>query len=96
MYGITCDSREWMTVLCCVNAAGQAIPSYYIFKGSRITMKYIQHCKPGAAMAMQKKAWMIEELFQAWLEHFDNAITQTIGKDKRHLLILMDTGVMFY
>ncbi|KAI5082358.1 hypothetical protein GOP47_0002101 [Adiantum capillus-veneris] len=92
VYAITCDSREWMTVLCCVNPAGQAIPSYYIFKGSRITMNYIQHCEPGAAMAMQKKAWMTGELFQAWLEHFDNAITQTMGKGNRHLLILDGHG----
>ncbi|KAI5082385.1 hypothetical protein GOP47_0002128 [Adiantum capillus-veneris] len=92
VYGVTCDSREWMTVLCCVNATGQAIPSYYIFKGSHITSNYIRHCEPGAAMAMQKKAWMTGELFQAWLEHFDNAITQTIGKSSRHLLILDGHG----
>ncbi|MCO5581457.1 hypothetical protein L7F22_035342 [Adiantum nelumboides] len=88
VYGVTCDSKEWMTVLCCVNAEGRSIPSYYIFKGSKITSNYIENCEEGAAMAMQKKAWMTSELFQAWLEHFDNAITQMIGKTSRHLLIL--------
>ncbi|MCO5601306.1 hypothetical protein L7F22_055425 [Adiantum nelumboides] len=92
VYGVTCDSKEWMTVLCCVNAEGQSIPSYYIFKGSRIASNYIENCEEGAAMAMQKKAWMTSELFQAWLEHFDNAITQRIGKSSRHLLILDGHG----
>ncbi|MCO5592019.1 hypothetical protein L7F22_046013 [Adiantum nelumboides] len=92
VYGITADSREWMTVLCCVNATGHAIPSYYIFKGHRITCNYIQYCEPCSAMAMQKKAWMTGELFHAWLEHFDNAITLSIGKSSRHLLILDGHG----
>ncbi|MCO5587327.1 hypothetical protein L7F22_041276 [Adiantum nelumboides] len=39
-------------------------------------------------MAMQKKAWMIGKLFQAWLQHFDNSIMIGIGKESRHLLIL--------
>ncbi|KAI5058629.1 hypothetical protein GOP47_0026799 [Adiantum capillus-veneris] len=55
LYGITCDSREWMTVLCCVSVDGHAIPSYYIFKGSRLKNNYIEDCEPWAAMAMQKK-----------------------------------------
>ncbi|KAI5071644.1 hypothetical protein GOP47_0013895 [Adiantum capillus-veneris] len=92
VYAITCDSREWMTVLCCVNAAGQSIPTYYIFKGSRITSNHIQDCEEGAAMAMQKKVWITRELFKAWLQHFDNAITKSIGKDIRHLLILDGHG----
>ncbi|KAI5082720.1 hypothetical protein GOP47_0002463 [Adiantum capillus-veneris] len=91
VYGVTCDSREWMTILCCVNAIGEAIPSYYIFKGSRITTNYIRFCEPGAAMAVQKKAWMTGELFQAWLKHFDDAISLQ-GKENRHLLVLDGHG----
>ncbi|MCO5593831.1 hypothetical protein L7F22_047849 [Adiantum nelumboides] len=92
VYGITCDSREWMTVLCCVNAAGHSIPSYYIFKGSRITSNYIENCEQGAAMAMQRKAWMTGELFQAWLNHFKHSIAQDMGFGQRHLLILDGHG----
>ncbi|MCO5601398.1 hypothetical protein L7F22_055518 [Adiantum nelumboides] len=43
-------------------------------------------------MAVQKKAWMTGELFQAWLEHFDKAITELVGKESRHLLILDGHG----
>ncbi|MCO5566881.1 hypothetical protein L7F22_020564 [Adiantum nelumboides] len=92
VYDVTCDSREWMTILCCVNAAGYAIPSYYIFKGSRIVSNYIENCEQGVAMAVQKKAWMTKELFQAWLQHFENSIMIDISKESRHLLILDGHG----
>ncbi|KAI5064830.1 hypothetical protein GOP47_0019525 [Adiantum capillus-veneris] len=92
VYGLTCDSREWLTVLCCINATGQAIPSFYIFKGSRIIGNYIEDCEEGAAMAMQKKAWMTGELFQAWIEHFKKCIGQDVGLQNRHLLILDGHG----
>jgi len=26
-------SREWITILCCVNAIGTSIPGFYLFKG---------------------------------------------------------------
>ncbi|MCO5600890.1 hypothetical protein L7F22_055007 [Adiantum nelumboides] len=43
-------------------------------------------------MAMQKKAWMTGELFQAWLEHFKTAIMDDMGLESRHLLILDGHG----
>jgi hypothetical protein len=27
------NEREWLPVLMCINASGQAIPNFYIFKG---------------------------------------------------------------
>ena len=29
------NQREWLSILVCVNVAGQSIPSFYIFKGKR-------------------------------------------------------------
>ncbi|MCO5568934.1 hypothetical protein L7F22_022637 [Adiantum nelumboides] len=43
-------------------------------------------------MAVHKKAWMTGELFQAWLEHYDKAITEIVGKEFRYLLILDGHG----
>jgi hypothetical protein len=44
-----------MIVNCVVNAVGGVLPSFYIFKGERIKEDYIQQCKLGSYMAMQKK-----------------------------------------
>ena len=59
------NQREWLSVLACVNAAGKAIPSFYIFRGRRFRQNYIQLCEPGATMAMQQRAWMTTSLFSA-------------------------------
>jgi hypothetical protein len=29
------DEREWLTVLTCINVAGESIPNFYIFRGKR-------------------------------------------------------------
>lgn len=29
------DEKEWMSILACINAAGESIPSFYIFRGKR-------------------------------------------------------------
>jgi len=44
-----------MIVNYAVNAVGGVFPSFYIFKGERIREDYIQQCKLGSYMAMQKK-----------------------------------------
>lgn len=84
------NQREWLSVLVCVNAAGTAIPSFYIFRGKRFRQNYIQHCEAGATMAMQPRAWMTSYLFSAWISHFVASIQRTIGisPTQRHLLVL--------
>ena len=52
VHSIVPDSREWLSVLVCVNAAGFSIPSFYIFRGMRFRQNYIERCEPGATMAM--------------------------------------------
>ena len=57
------NEREWLTNLTCVNAAGDHIPGFYIFRDKRLRSNYVIHCEDGAAMAMQTKAWMTATLF---------------------------------
>lgn len=53
VHQVTPDQREWLSVLVCVNASGDYIPSFYVFKGKRFRKNYIEKCEPGATMAMQ-------------------------------------------
>jgi hypothetical protein len=64
------NEREWVTVLSCINASGQSIPGFYIFRGKRVMMNYIQNCENGATMAMQPEGWMTAILFSHWISHF--------------------------
>ena len=84
------DQREWLSVLVCINAAGLAIPSFYVFKGIRFRQNYIERCEPGATMAMQPRAWMTTYLFSAWISHFIESVRcmGAVSTDQRHLLIL--------
>ena len=84
------DEREWLTVLTCINAAGQSIPSFYIFRGKRFRRNYIQHCEEGSTMAMSNKAWMTAFLFSAWIDHFILALQKNseISMSSPHLLIM--------
>jgi hypothetical protein len=38
------DQKECMLVLVCMNAAGFAIPSFYVFKGKRFHQNYRGRC----------------------------------------------------
>jgi hypothetical protein len=90
VHSIIPNQREWLSVLVCINAAGKAIPSFYIFWGQRFRQNYIQHSEAGATMAMQLRAWMTAYLFSAWISHFVACIQKTTGisPTQRHLLIL--------
>ena len=84
------NKREWITNLTCVNAAGDHIPGFYIFRGKRLRSNYVLHCEDGAAMAMQTKAWMTATLFSHWISHFIRCLQSKggISQGRRHLLIL--------
>ena len=84
------NEREWLIVLTCINAAGQHIPGFYIFRGKRIRDNYIRFCEDGAAMAMQSEAWMTQFLFSSLISHFINSLGSQggISCENRHLLIV--------
>jgi hypothetical protein len=87
---ITPNEREHISVLSCINAAGDSIPNYYVFKGKQYQRAYIAKCEVGARMAMQKNAWMTGHLFEKWLTHFAEHLEKKGGLSptNRHLLIL--------
>ena len=85
-------SREWITILCCVNAIGTSIPGFYLFKGKNQLKNYIHNCEPGACMAAHPHAWMTKELFLSWLFHFAASVPGGILPNNRHLLILDGHG----
>jgi len=64
------SNKEHLTVLSCVNAAGECIPNFYIFKGKRKVRDYVSKCEPDAVFAMQQNGWMTSFLFLAWITNF--------------------------
>ena len=62
--------REWLSVLSAINAQGEFIPNYYIFKGVRKLNNYVALCEEGAMMGTQKEGWMDTIHFMEWMDHF--------------------------
>jgi hypothetical protein len=87
---IILDQREWLSIVACVNAAGQTIPNFYILKRVQFRCNYIECCEDKASTAMARKAWMSGPLFYAWLSHFIARIRESfdLSPTSRHLLVL--------
>ena len=84
------NGTESLTVLSAINASGEIIPNFYIFRGWQRRRDYIVFYEPFATMAMQKKGWMNIFLFSQWIGHFIEALTTKggIAHTNRHLMIL--------
>ena len=77
--------------LTCVNAIGDHIPGFYIFRGKRLRSNYVIHCEDGVAMALQTKAWMTATLFSHWISHFIRCLEKNRGiSHKRQYLLILD------
>ncbi|CAG5035003.1 unnamed protein product [Parnassius apollo] len=65
------ERGENVTVLACMNAAGQYIPPFVLFKGVRKRDDFLLGMPPGTEVAMTENGWVTEEAFKLWLQHFN-------------------------
>ncbi|CAB3252682.1 unnamed protein product [Arctia plantaginis] len=65
------ERGENVTVLACMNAAGQYIPPFVLFKGVRKREDFLLGMPPGTEVVMTEKGWVTEEAFKLWLQHFN-------------------------
>ena len=86
VYSLNNSSKQQITTLVCVNAAGQVVPPMHVFPGERF------HCNPveggvyGSYMGRSSNGWMDSDLFYGWLSnHFVNWIPPA-----RPALLLLD------
>ena len=77
------EEREWMSVLSTINASGQTIPNYYIFKGIRKLRDYIIFCEERAMLGMQKKGRMDNTHFMEWMDIFVHRMIEEGNHHKR-------------
>ena len=68
VHKIVPEEREWLSVLSAINASGQTIPNYYIFKGIRKLRDYTMLCEERTLLGMQKRAgWTIYTSWSGWI-----------------------------
>ena len=82
------NSRDGVTVLACVNAAGRDIPPLVIVKGltDKSLRSYgVESGPPGTSYTYQKKAWMEDLLGIKW---FEDHFLKHCGPERPQLILL--------
>ncbi|XP_020287527.1 uncharacterized protein LOC109856551 [Pseudomyrmex gracilis] len=70
------ERGENVTVLACMNAAGQFIPPFVLFKGVRKRDDFMIGMPSGTEIVMTEKGWITEDAFKMWLDHFNRYRTK--------------------
>jgi hypothetical protein len=85
VYGVTGDSKEQITTLCAVSAAGYVIPPMHIFAGERFKYNPMNNCVDNAYFGRSVSGWISTELFFGWIaNHFAKKVLV------RPVLLLVD------
>ena len=86
VYSISSSSKEQITTLACVNAAGQAIPPMHVFPGQRFHYNPLENGVVGTYLGRSESGWMDSDLFDGWLRrHFSSSIPPA-----RPVVLLLD------
>ena len=79
-------NKKQITVVGCINAAGQAIPPFVIFDAKCLNHDWTDGEVPGTTYGLSSNGWIDSELFHGWLtNHF---LKHAVGS--RPLLLLLD------
>ena len=82
----TSGDKSQITVVGCINAVGQAIPPFVIFKAKTLSSLWMKNGVPGTAYACSANGWINTELFHLWLStHF-----LKYAVSSRPLLLVLD------
>lgn len=75
-----------VTMICCVNAAGQSLPPAYIFPRVHFKDHMLNGASPNSKGFATSSGWMTNELFPQVLQHFISHMNSS--KDHKTLLLL--------
>ena len=76
VYAITADTKEQITALCAISAAGDALPPMHIFSGTRFKYNPMLNCVDGAYFGHSPTGWISTQLFYGWIaNHFAKRVS---------------------
>ena len=81
------ERGELVTVVCAVNAAGNAIPPMFVFPRVRFKDDFMIGAPPGAKGASTRTGWMNED---TWPEFLDHLIQHTKCTPDHPMLLILD------
>lgn len=83
----TSTEKGTVTVVFCINAAGNYIPPMLIFPRTRMRPLLERNGPMGAIYGCSKSGWINEDLFIKWLQHFKNYVKPT---NEDPVLLILD------
>ncbi|XP_052261011.1 uncharacterized protein LOC127865157 [Dreissena polymorpha] len=84
---VTSGKGQTITIIGCGNAAGQAIPPFYIFPGQRMKPDLLNGAAPGSNGTVSETGWSNGCVFRSYLEQHFLKFTP-LSSDQKKLLIL--------
>ncbi|XP_036001785.1 jerky protein homolog-like [Fundulus heteroclitus] len=81
------ERGELVTVVCAVNAAGNAIPPMFVFPRVKFKDCFMTGAPPGAKGTATRTGWMNEDI---WPEFLDHLIQHTNCTPDRPMLLILD------
>ncbi|XP_047132601.1 uncharacterized protein LOC124811286 [Hydra vulgaris] len=84
----TSGNKKIITVICCLNAAGQVIPPHIIGKGKTVRTLYgfdTENAPSGATWSVSEKGWTKRGIAELW---FEKTFLPNIGSARPQILIL--------
>ncbi|XP_052276674.1 uncharacterized protein LOC127875923 [Dreissena polymorpha] len=88
---VTSPNTGTTTIVACVNAAGTALPPYYVFKGKRTNDDLLKNAAVGANYAMSDSGWVNGEVLMKYLEeHFLKFVQRGSGDISQPILLIYD------
>lgn len=90
-------SREWITLIACISASGEALPASLIYPAANqaIYSGWVEDIKPGehsVFVSSSSTGWSNNEIALAWLEQVFDRATKATARRKYRLLILDGHG----
>jgi hypothetical protein len=85
--------QEWVTLIECINAAGEALAPLVIFKGKDLNARWINESSPlGWHFATSKNGWTSNNLGIAWLKNVFDPLTREKAAGRQRLLVVDGHG----
>jgi hypothetical protein len=87
---VVVGKREWVTVIECINATGDALDPLVIFKGQNMNVGWISpDTPPDWHFGTSENGWTSNQLGLHWLMKIFEPQTRQIAGGRRRLLILI-------
>jgi hypothetical protein len=87
---VTSPRSTTTTLIGCVNAIGNSLPPYFVFKGKRFNPDLMKGKSAGAAGTVSDSGWSNAKVFRSYLDdHFLPNVRPFAGNDQ-HILLIFD------